>query len=453
MSRTGTFSQSSLVWEGDSKFITIWGDANYTQGSRLGRAWLVASDGAERGYFLSEEWREEDEELFIAESGEDAASRRELFNYLQAVWELHMMTGCVRFCVVGDCAPACACIAKAHSSTPGMQAILDIYLWLFAERCGEGGESSSERCIFQAWFAGHPATKTAGWLVEEAVAYLDNGLAYSTSRSYASGVNRLKLFAKAFGNGDWEVRWWEPDPALLILFMSYVIGQISVGSLKNYHVERCWRGIKRSKKKGKDARLTLTVDLLERVVLHATKLLVAGGLSPRARHDLIVLCTIMVWGVIGLFRIGELVISGPKRLDGSKTDPFRGGLDVWLADLDRMVLSPVFWFRRYESSSVSVGLNRGKAQAMFRWANGESVSRDRFVTDARLLLMHAGVNDVALFNGISLRRGGAKSLKMAGASDLAIMRAGRWSSDCFRRYIDTPRGEILREQHSLLSSF
>eukprot|EP00808_Paulinella_micropora_P002480 g8833.t1 len=185
----------------------------------------------------------------------------------------------------------------------------------------------------------------------------------------------------------------------------------------------------------------------------------------------------MVWGVIGLFRIGELVISGPKRharvlrrlhctltsdndepflcisLDGSKTDPFRGGLDVWLADLDRMVLSPVFWFRRYESSSVSVGLNRGKAQAMFRWANGESVSRDRFVTDARLLLMHAGVNDVARFNGISLRRGGAKSLKMAGASDLAIMRAGRWSSDCFRRYIDTPRGEILREQHSLLSSF
>eukprot|EP00808_Paulinella_micropora_P011375 g70072.t1 len=428
MNRTGTFSQSSLVWEGDSKCITIWGDANYTQGSRLGRAWLVASDGAERGYFLSEEWREEDEELFIAESGEDAASRRELFNYLQAVWELHMMTGCVRFCVVGDCAPACACIAKAHSSTPGMQAILDIYLWLFAERCGEGGESSSERDIFQAWFAGHPATKTAGWLVEEAVAYLDNGLAYSTSRSYASGVNRLKLFAKAFGNGDWEVRWWEPDPALLILFMSYVIGQISVGSLKvylygirnfclahgqddplkNYHVERCWRGIKRSKKKGKDARLTLTVDLLERVVLHATKLLVAGGLSPRARHDLIVLCTIMVWGVIGLFRIGELVISGPKRharvlrrlhctltsdndetflcisLDGSKTDPFRGGLDVWLADLDRMVLSPVFWFRRYESSSVSVGLNRGKAQAMFRWANGESVSRDCFCRVAYL---------------------------------------------------------------------
>eukprot|EP00808_Paulinella_micropora_P029308 g68021.t1 len=413
MQRTGAFNQDKLLWEGDGRCTTIWADANRCKGSQFGRAWLVVSDGVEQGSFLSEEWREEDEGLFTAESGEDAASRRELFNYLQAVWEMHVMTGCVRFCIVGDCAPACACIAKAHSPTPGMQAILDVYSWLFAERC----------ISVLAYRAGRERLHIVDALarVEEAVGFLDGGLAYSTSRSYASGVNRLKSFADTFETEGWEIRWWEPDPALLVLFMTYIIGQISVGTLKvylygirnyylahgqvdplkSYHVERCWRGIKRSKKKGKDNRLTLTVDLLKAVVTFATGLLAKGGTGPRDAHDLIVLCTIMVWGVFGLFRIGELVVSGPKRyarvlrrmhcvllteceesflcinLDGSKTDPFRGGLDVWLADLDVMVLSPVFWFRRHESSLLSVGLNRGKAQAMFRWADGVTVTRER----------------------------------------------------------------------------
>eukprot|EP00808_Paulinella_micropora_P015471 g55662.t1 len=492
MQRTGAFNQDTLVWQNDEKCTTIWADENRCKGSQFGRAWLVVSDGVGQGSFLSEEWRWEDEELFVAESGEDAASRRELFNYLQAVWEVHMLTGCVRFCVVGDCAPACSCIAKAHSPTPGMQAILDIYLWLFAERNISVLAFRAERERL------HIVDVLArGQLIKEAVGYLAGGLAYSTSRSYASGVNRLKGFASTFDTDGWLIRWWEPDPALLVLFMTYIIGQVSVGTLKvylygirnfclahgqadplrNYHVERCWRGIKRSKKKGNDNRLTLTGDLLKTVVTFVVRRLAEGGMSPRDKHDLIVLCIIMVWGVMGLFRIGELVVSGPKRharvlrrmhctlfserdesflcinLDGSKTDPFRGGLDVWLADLDVVILSPVFWFQRYESSLFSAGLNRGKAQAMFRWANGEIVTREKFVAGARQLLAQSGVDDGSRFNGISLRRGGAKSLKLAGASDLAIMRAGRWSSDCFKRYIETPRGEIMLEQRSLVSNF
>eukprot|EP00808_Paulinella_micropora_P030353 g47914.t1 len=84
-------------------------------------------------------------------------------------------------------------------------------------------------------------------------------------------------------------------------------------------------------------------------------------------------------------------------LDGSKTDPFRGGLDVWLADLDVVILSPVFCFQRYDSSLFSAGLNRGKAQAMFRWANGEMVTREKFVAGARQLLAQSGVDDGSRF--------------------------------------------------------
>eukprot|EP00808_Paulinella_micropora_P021178 g70802.t1 len=270
---------------------------------------------------------------------------------------------------------------------------------------------------------GHPACTSASWLVDEAVGYLDRGLAYSTSKSYASGVNRLRSFAEAYETNRWHIRWWEPDSALIVLFMAYIIGQVS-----DYYVERCWRGIKRSKKKEKDVRLTLTLDLLIRVVSYVVTFLVS----------------VMVWGVVGLFRVGELVVSGPKHcarilrrahctlmeddgniclrvvLDGSKTDPFR------------------------------VGLKRGSAQAMFRWSNGTAVSRETFVTHARALLVDAGIAFGKDFNGISLRRGGAKSLKLAGASDLTIMRAGRWSSDCFKKYVETSRFEILQEQRYLL---
>ena len=276
--------------------------------------------------------------------------------------------------------------------------------------------------------------------------------------------------------------------------MTYVIAQVAVGSLKvylygirdfclargqadplrNYHVERCWRGIKRLKKRGKDKRLTLTVNLLLRATVFAMQQISTREMGPRDRHNLTVICTIMVWGVVGLFRIGELVVSGPRRyarvlrryhctrciddgeeflrinLDGSKTDPFRGGLDAWLGSLDDSAISPLFWHSQLEATSVSVGLNRGKAQAMFRWADGQAVAREQFVKKARDLLAAAGIDDGSSFNGISLRRGGAKSLKDAGAGDLAIMRAGRWTSDCFRRYIDTPRNEILLEQRGLL---
>eukprot|EP00808_Paulinella_micropora_P004398 g2846.t1 len=210
MQRTGAFNQDTLVWQNDEKCTTIWADANRCKGSQFGRAWLVVSDGVGQGSFLSEEWRWEDEELFVAESGEDAASRREFFNYLQAVWEVHMLTGCVRFCVVGDCAPACSCIAKAHSPTPGMQAILDIYLWLFAER-------NISVLAFRA-------ERERLHIVDVLARGQRTGIQHEPQ--LCIGVNRLKGFASTFDTDGWLIRWWEPDPALLVLFMTHIIGQV-----------------------------------------------------------------------------------------------------------------------------------------------------------------------------------------------------------------------------------
>jgi len=48
------------------------------------------------------------------------------------------------------------------------------------------------------------------------------------------------------------------------------------------------------------------------------------------------------------------------------------------------------------------------------------------------------------FNGISFRKGGALSLALAGVEDRIIQVLGRWSSDCYRRYLTLTDQEIDR---------
>ena len=92
-----------------------------------------------------------------------------------------------------------------------------------------------------------------------------------------------------------------------------------------------------------------------------------GGNVEKLCYAAIVTLTIMVWGVFGLFRIGELVVSGKAKfarvlkwrhvrlsrdeglnvlivyLDGSKTDPFRRGVEVRLCQQDDQLMCPIAW--------------------------------------------------------------------------------------------------------------
>jgi hypothetical protein len=46
------------------------------------------------------------------------------------------------------------------------------------------------------------------------------------------------------------------------------------------------------------------------------------------------------------------------------------------------------------------------------------------------------------FAGHSLRRGGATSLALRGVPDHLIKVLGRWRSDCYQRYLETPLSSI-----------
>ena len=119
-----------------------------------------------------------------------------------------------------------------------------------------------------------------------------------------------------------------------------------------------------------------------------------------------------------------------------------------LGEQEAKCICPLAWFDAYEFSCRRLGLPMSGGSAFFRWRSGSKVVRADFVPAARKFLERAGI-DYARFNGISLRKGGATSMAEAGASNLAIMRAGRWRSWCFTRYVETATSLLLQEQKAM----
>jgi hypothetical protein len=135
-------------------------------------------------------------------------------------------------------------------------------------------------------------------------------------------------------------------------------------------------------------------------------------------------------------------------LDGSKTDPFRRGVEVRLCQQDDSLVCPLAWKERLLRAMRKRGLAPTPGAAVFRWADGRSVNRGSFVERGKALANLAGLG-AAGFNGISLRKGGASSLALAGAGDLAIMRAGRWRSWCFARYVEESTASLYYQQAAM----
>eukprot|EP00457_Paulinella_chromatophora_P012410 gb/GEZN01012618.1/.p1 GENE.gb/GEZN01012618.1/~~gb/GEZN01012618.1/.p1 ORF type:complete len:292 (+),score=12.49 gb/GEZN01012618.1/:37-876(+) len=272
---------------------------------------------------------------------------------------------------------------------------------------------------------------------------------------------------------------------MCILLITYLATFVSVGTIKvylygiryfalsrglrdpldNYFLEMTWRGIKRSKRVAPDERIALTLAMLRKAARYVISLIKKTAVG--ACHDLITVVTIMVWGTVALLRIGELVLSGhagrtlkdehvqrlvqPRKMlrlkiDGSKTDPFRSGIVVPLAAQDEECICPVYWHDHYVKSRAALTVDMREISSFFVWSIGLAVTRDSFVTKARRLLVEVGCKEAERFNGISLRRGGAKMMAMAGASESSIMRAGRWTSGAYRRYIQCDETEIMDGQ-------
>ena len=122
----------------------------------------------------------------------------------------------------------------------------------------------------------------------------------------------------------------------------------------------------------------------------------------------------------------------------SKCDPFNKGVNI--AIYENSIFKPVDTTIKYDTmiKYIKLRLNLGASQLSPLFVEDEfdlrPLSRDTFIGLLRNLLGRLGY-DNCKFSGHSFRIGAATSAAAAGVEDHIIQCLGRWSSDCYIRYI------------------
>ncbi|XP_052071362.1 uncharacterized protein LOC127709732 [Mytilus californianus] len=222
------------------------------------------------------------------------------------------------------------------------------------------------------------------------------------------------------------------------------------------------RGIKKSQHNVSRNRLPITSDVLKRLC----NLLSTGVFSPFI--DLMLQCAFLT-AFFGFLRCGEftcktkddylncVVIDDVKislihdrfvlKLRTSKTDPFRVGVDITINEND--IFGPVHVMNKYLKYRLQMG-----ALASFplfvesEFDLSRPLSRETFINYLRQLLIRLGYRE-SDFCGHSFRIGAATSAAAAGVEDHIIQTLGRWSSDCYIRYIRTDKRVISKAQQKM----
>ena len=170
-------------------------------------------------------------------------------------------------------------------------------------------------------------------------------------------------------------------------------------------------------------------------------------------YDNLLMGTMVVVGVFGLFRVGEICYSSTNkervirimdvkwseegmtiRLRSSKTDIGKAGINKFITNTTDFWPDPCKLMK-----SIIMGKTRGYGpnDPVFTTKQGQHISRTRLVTFMREGLSKAFPNIPATdWSGISLRRGGATSAARAGIPGEIIERLGHWRSNVYKRYLD-----------------
>ena len=220
------------------------------------------------------------------------------------------------------------------------------------------------------------------------------------------------------------------------------------------------RGIKKCQAPQGIKRIPLSADIMN--CLHSI-------LGSSANYDDIMLWAVLTAGYFGGFRAGELLSKGPlcsddhlcredvsleydvniKRpflsihLKSSKTDPFRQGVNVLLFATGQL-LCPYSAVMKY----LSVYSCCVPHAPFFILHSGAPLTYKCFSGMLKVAVARAGV-DPDLVSTHSMRKGFATSLSAARVPDHIISAMGRWSSDCYKRYISTPKSAVANAQIAL----
>ncbi|XP_062598608.1 uncharacterized protein LOC134260042 [Saccostrea cucullata] len=221
------------------------------------------------------------------------------------------------------------------------------------------------------------------------------------------------------------------------------------------------RGIKRSQMNVHNKRLPITVDILQQL-LHV---LDKGFFSPFV--DLMLKCMFSC-AYFGFLRCGEITCKGTNssefvqigdvvmqsdknafvlRLKSSKTDPFSRGVDITIYENEH--LKPVHIMMSYLEIRKSLPFLVSSPLFVDSEFNLTPILREKFVQLLRQLLLRLGY-PVNNFAGHSFRIGAATAAAAAGVEDHVIKELGRWSSNCYIRYIRT-NSQVIREAQEKMS--
>ena len=85
----------------------------------------------------------------------------------------------------------------------------------------------------------------------------------------------------------------------------------------------------------------------------------------------------------------------------------------------------------------------------FKYINNSATRVDKYLGHVKHILACLGY-DNACFSGHSFRIGAATSGAFARLEDHVIQTLGRWSSNCYKTYIQTPKQVIQNAQYALL---
>ena len=117
-------------------------------------------------------------------------------------------------------------------------------------------------------------------------------------------------------------------------------------------------------------------------------------------------------------------------LKASKTDPFRQGVEVYVG-VTKNELCPV-------TAVLSFMVLRGNSPGpLFRRSNGRFLTRQVFVSSLRAALVEAGY-PAEKYAGHSFRIGAATTASRCGLQDALIKTLGRWESQAYQTYVQTP---------------
>lgn len=246
-------------------------------------------------------------------------------------------------------------------------------------------------------------------------------------------------------------------------------GCILEGKLR---LQRVVRGWKKLEGKRVDQRRPVTVALLKE----------AACLVSWNAHDQVLAWLVAVWGVLGLFRMGELLPTSKKdskhaqirekdvRVSGSgdeisidlrasKTDAFRKGVTVIMqgGEREEEKMCPIrVWRRVKQLRKERKESERGDEEAVMRKQNGDMLTRKEVVEVMTVWFEEVdrkkGIKTEEKFNGHSLRKGGATSLFLRGVSETLIQVLGRWKSDAYKAYGILNREVVKKAQREMMQS-